>query len=101
MRMRHSKRGDYERTKLHSMRQGNKVYRVQTIVRVAEILGADEEFLWNVANEMEREDGLIWVYGPGEDAVTAFTVSGVETLKELIEEHKKNPRLLRRSTDPE
>ena len=37
----------------------NKVYRVHTIARVAEMLGEDVDWLWDVANEMDREDGLI------------------------------------------
>jgi hypothetical protein len=45
----------------------NKVHHVHTIARVAEMLGEDEDWLWDVANEMDQEDGLIWVYGPGDD----------------------------------
>ena len=41
----------------------NKVHHVTTINRVAEQLGEDEDWLWDVANEMEIEDGVIWVYG--------------------------------------
>jgi hypothetical protein len=79
----------------------NKVYRVQTIARVAEMLGEDEDWLWDVANEMELKDGLIWVYGPGEDAGMAFTDFGVETLTEMMKGYKDNPDLLKRSTGPE
>ena len=79
----------------------NKVYRVQTIARVAEMLGEDEDWLWDVANEMDQEDGLIWVYGPGDDTVMAFTDDGVETLTDLIQEYKANPDLLKRSTGSE
>ena len=43
----------------------NKVHHVYTIARVAEMLGEDEDWLGDVANEMDQEDGLIWVYGPG------------------------------------
>jgi hypothetical protein len=38
----------------------NKVHRVTTITRVAEQLGEDEDWLRDVANEMDTEDGLIW-----------------------------------------
>lgn len=58
----------------------NKVHHVHTIARVAEMLGEDENWLWDVANEMDQEDGLIWVYGPGDDGVMAFTDFGIETL---------------------
>jgi hypothetical protein len=78
----------------------NKVHHVRTIARVAEMLGEDEEWLWNVANEMDQEDGLIWVYGPGDDGVMAFTDFGIETLTELIEGYKANLQLLKRSTEP-
>ena len=39
----------------------NKVSRVRTIDRVAKDLGEDVDFLFDVAIEMEPEDGLIWV----------------------------------------
>jgi len=36
---------------------------------------------------MDTEDGVIWVYGPGEDSM-AFTDFGIENLVELIKIHK-------------
>ena len=39
----------------------NKVSRVRTIDRVAKDLGEEVNFLFDVAIEMEPEDGLIWV----------------------------------------
>jgi hypothetical protein len=74
----------------------NKVHHVTTITRVAENLGEDEDWLRDVANEMDIEDGVIWVYGLGDDGVQAFTDFGIETLIELIGLYKKNPELLRR-----
>ena len=74
----------------------NKVHHVTTINRVAEDLGEDEDWLRKVANEMDAEDGLIWVYGVGEDGVMAFTDFGIETLRKLIRIHKENPELLGR-----
>ena len=73
---------------------------VFTIARVAEMLGEDEDWLWDVASEMDQEDGLIWVYGPGDESVMAFTDFGIETLTGIIEIYKANPDLLRRSIDP-
>ena len=75
----------------------NKVHHVTTINRVAEELGEDEDWLSDVANEMEIEDGVIWVYGIGEDGVLAFTDFGIENLKDLVRMHKDNPELLKRS----
>jgi hypothetical protein len=78
----------------------NKVHHVHTIARVAEMLGEDEDWLWDVANEMDAEDGLIWVYGSGDDSVLAFTDFGIETLTSIIAIYKANPHLLKRSTGP-
>jgi hypothetical protein len=78
----------------------NNVHHVHTIARVAEMLGEDEAWLWEVANEMDAEDGLIWVYGPGDDDVMAFTDFGIETLTGIIEVYKANPQLLKRPSEP-
>jgi hypothetical protein len=66
----------------------NKVDHVTTIDRVAERLGESVEWLYDVANEMDTEDGVIWVYGLGDDGVMAFTDFGIENLVELIKIHK-------------
>jgi len=41
---------------------------------------------------METEDGVIWVYGPGNDSVIAFTPFGIENLRELIEMDRQHAR---------
>ena len=74
----------------------NKVHHVTTITQVAKELDEDEDWLRDVANEMEIEDGVIWVYGVGEDGVQAFTDFGIERLIELIQIYKENPELLKR-----
>jgi len=74
----------------------NKVHHVTTINRIAEELGEDEDWLSDVANEMEIEDGCIWVYGIGEDGILAFTDFGIENLRELVKIYKDNPDLLHR-----
>ncbi|MCP1909583.1 hypothetical protein J2R96_002063 [Bradyrhizobium elkanii] len=56
----------------------------------------DEDWLWDIANEMEIEDGVIWVSGVGEDGVQTFTDFGIENLIELIRFYKENAGLLRR-----
>ena len=66
----------------------NKVDHVMTIDRVAERLGESVDWLYEVANEMDTEDGVIWVYGLGDDGVMAFTDFGIENLVELIKIHK-------------
>ena len=74
----------------------NKVHHVTTINRVAEDLGEDEGWLREIAIEMEIGDGVILVYGVGEDGVQAFTDFGIENLIELIKFYKENPALLKR-----
>lgn len=69
----------------------NKVHSVFTIGRVAKDLGEDEDWLWDVANGMDPEDGVIWVYGTGDDGVMAFTDLGIENLMELIRDTRKTP----------
>jgi len=71
----------------------NKVSHVSTIDRVAKKLGEDVDFLFDVALEMELEDGVIWVQGLGDQSVLAFTDFGVESLVELIKIHRdQTPR---------
>jgi hypothetical protein len=74
----------------------NKVHHVTTITRVAADLGEDEDWLRDVSNEMEIEDGVIWVYDVGDEGVQAFTDFGIENLIELVRLYKQNPELLRR-----
>ena len=74
----------------------NKVSHVTTINQVAADLGGSEDWPFDVAAEMEPEDGLIWVSGIGDDGVMAFTNFGIENLIELIKMHKDDPTLLRR-----
>jgi hypothetical protein len=72
----------------------NEVSHVRTINQVAADLGESEDRLFAVATEMEPEDGLIWVYGIGDDGVRAFTDFGIENLIELIKIHKDDPTLM-------
>ena len=74
----------------------NKVSHVKTINLVAKDLGEDEDWLFDVANEMEPEDGVIWVYGIGDEGVLAFTDFGIESLVELMKIYKDDPSLLHR-----
>jgi hypothetical protein len=75
----------------------NKVHHVTTINRVAKDLGENEDWLFAVASEMNVEDGIIWVYGVGDDGAMAFTDFGIETLIDLIKIHEDDPTLLKRS----
>ena len=49
-----------------------------TISRAAELLGEDEELLWDLADQMEPEDGLLWIYGTHDQQTIAFTDPGLD-----------------------
>ena len=72
--------------------QLNKMYSVKTIDRVAAELGETVDRIFDLAVDMETEDGVIWVYGPGDDSVIAFTPLGIENLQELIEMDRDRAR---------
>jgi predicted membrane GTPase involved in stress response len=72
--------------------QLNKVHSVKTIDRVAAELGETVDRIFDLTIEMETEDGVIWVYGPGDDSVIAFTPFGIENLCDLIEMDRENAR---------
>ena len=67
----------------------NKVSHVRTIDRVAKELGEDVDFLFDVAIEMEPEDGLIWVLSLDDECVMAFTDFGADSLVDLIKIHRE------------
>lgn len=72
--------------------QLNKVHSVKTIDRVAAELGETVDRIFDLAIDMETEDGVIWVYGPCDDSVIAFTPFGIENLQELIEMDRDRAR---------
>ena len=61
---------------------------VFTIGYVANLLGEDEDWLFELSIGMEPEDGSLWVYGVGEDGVQAFTRDGIDNLREIITEQR-------------
>ena len=61
---------------------------VFTIGYVANLLGEDEEWLFDLSIGMEREDGSLWVYGVGEDGVPAFTRDGIDNLRGIIADER-------------
>jgi hypothetical protein len=65
---------------------------VFTINYVAEMLGEDEHWLYELSIDMFPEDGCLHVYGVGEDGVTAFTEYGIECLKQLIADERADGR---------
>jgi hypothetical protein len=69
---------------------------VFTIARVAAMLGEDEDWLSDVALEMDPEAGCLTIYGVNDEGTTGFTSFGIENLKELIEIHKADPIIMQR-----
>jgi hypothetical protein len=62
---------------------------VFTIARVAEMLGEDEEWLQTIADDMEPEDGCLWVCDINESSTRAFTPFGIDSLKELMPMYRR------------
>jgi hypothetical protein len=60
---------------------------VFTISYVANLLGEDEDWLFELS-DMFPEDGCLWVYGVGEDGVPAFTKDGIENLRRIVAEQR-------------
>jgi hypothetical protein len=80
--------------------QRNKISSVKTLALVARELNVNEAMLDEVTDQMDPEDGMIWVYGAEGDPVIALSDNGVECLLELIAIHRENQELknLRSST---
>ena len=61
-----------------------------TIRRAAEILGEDETLLWDLATDMEPEDGRLWIYDTDDQQTVAFTPTGMECLQEMLAEYQRD-----------
>ena len=57
---------------------------VYTIRRTAQILGRDEELLWDLSDQLEPEDGMLWILDVDNRETLAFTSRGIEALREII-----------------
>ena len=64
--------------------------RAITISYAAEILCEDVELLWDIVTDMEPEDGCLWIYDTEDQQTVAFTPNGMEYLREMIPEYKRN-----------
>ena len=65
---------------------------VLTIARVAELLGEDEEWLYELSMGLDPEDGCLWDHDINEREVQAFTEYGIECLKEIIADQRADGR---------
>lgn len=55
-----------------------------TIALAAQMLGETEDRVWALADQMDPEDGLVWIHDTDERQTMAFTSRGLETLRDLI-----------------
>ena len=73
--------------------QINKIHSVRTMALLAKDLDEDADWLADIAIDMEPEDGLIWVYDPEHpDGTMAFSQFGIESLRNLIEIHRRTTK---------
>lgn len=68
--------------------QLNKIYAIKTISLVAQEIGEDENWLNEITEKMEPEDGLIWVHGPDGEGNAAFSDFGLENLENITTEQR-------------
>jgi hypothetical protein len=62
---------------------------VFTIAHAAEMLGEAEEWLQELADQLEPEDGCLWIYDTNDRATLGFTERGIESLQELSLDQKR------------
>jgi hypothetical protein len=62
---------------------------VFTIARAAEMLGGAEEWLHELADQLDPEDGRLWIYDTDDRATLGFTERGIECLQELSLDQKR------------
>lgn len=70
------------------------ITRVYTLRRAAFILGRDEDLLWDLADQLDPEDGVLWIHDLDDDStVMGFTDFGLENLREMIADQidRKDP----------
>ncbi|MGO9392296.1 hypothetical protein [Rhodoblastus sp.] len=58
--------------------------------------GLGSALTFEIAIDMEIEDGVIWVYDNSEDGEMTFTDFGIENLIDLIKIHNDDPTILAR-----
>ena len=68
------------------------IAQVFTIIYVANLLGEDEDWLFELSTDMFPEDGCLWVYGIGEDGIPAFTKDGIDNLRQIIADERSAGR---------
>jgi hypothetical protein len=60
------------------------IARVYTIRMAAQILGRAEDLLWDLSDQLEPEDGKLWIHDVDGIQTMAFTDFGLENPQEII-----------------
>ena len=60
------------------------IFHVFTLRRAAQILGRDEGLLWDLSDQLEPEDGMLWNYDGDGAETLAFTDDGIGALQEIV-----------------
>jgi hypothetical protein len=68
------------------------ITRVFTIRRAAQILGRDEQLLRDLSDQLDPEDGMLWIYDIDSVETLAFTDFGIENLREIIRDQIDPPK---------
>ena len=74
-----------------------------TIRRAAQVLGRDEELLWDLSGRLEPEDGILWILDIDDGQLLAVANAGIEALREIIDDQidrKDWPPLARKPHSP-
>ena len=62
---------------------------VCTIAYAAELLGENEASLLELADQLDPEDGCLWIYDTDDRVTLGSTERGIESLKELSLDQKR------------
>ena len=62
---------------------------VHTIQLAAEILGRNEKLLWELSDQLEPEEGVIWIIDTDDRQTLAFTEAGIDALRDIIADQIK------------
>jgi hypothetical protein len=68
------------------------ITRVYTIRMAAKMMGRTEDLLWDLSDQLEPEDGMLWIHDIDGIETLAFTDFGLENLQEIIGDQIDRPR---------
>ncbi len=57
---------------------------VFTLQRAAQILERDEDLLWDLSDQLDPEDGVLWIIDIDGREILTVTPHGIETLRAII-----------------